>query len=196
MLPDFPKIKSRLEQSGINDLREMEDEIQKDSILSLMPTVNLFEGDKSSSEDNKGNIQIQEMIKYEKEIVIKKEEAINGGLEVYKIKSRDALTALKKEQEKDMIKTFSEAASGVGNVIKSTKKDPLEKILEMIEKIDMDFDENGNPHPLALIVFDKNFKKELKRRIVNPEIRKKSEQIMEKKRMEWRDRESNRKLVD
>lgn len=84
MLPDFPEIKSRLEQFGINYLRKKENELKKNTLLELMPVVNLFEGDKILSEDNDGNIIVQEMIKYEKEIVIKKKDAINRGLEAYK----------------------------------------------------------------------------------------------------------------
>jgi len=84
LLPDFPEIKSRLEQFGINYLRKKENELKKNTLLELMPVVNLFEGDKILSEDNDGNIIVQEMIKYEKEIVIKKKDAINRGLEAYK----------------------------------------------------------------------------------------------------------------
>jgi len=52
------------------------------------------------------------------------------------------------EQEKDVIKILSDDARTVGNIIKSTKKNAIEKILEMIEKVSINFDEYRNPHPL------------------------------------------------
>lgn len=71
-------------------------------------------------------------------------------------------------------------------------------VIEMLEKIQIEFYPNGTPHeifvdgqfftPERIADLDKEFKS-------NPELKKKLDEMMEKKKEEWRARETDRKLV-
>ena len=72
-------------------------------------------------------------------------------------------------------------------------------ILDAIEKMEIDFDEKGTPI-MPEIHVSPDVMEKLRTQKLDPkeivEIEKRRKQIIEKKRKEWIDRESNRKLVD
>ena len=87
-----------------------------------------------------------------------------------------------------------------GNVVDAEGK-PIsyELLLRTLETIQLDFDDNGNPLMPTMVVSPEQYEK-MKEKIVewenDPECNKQFEKIINQKRKEWHDRESNRKLVD
>lgn len=73
-----------------------------------------------------------------------------------------------------------------------------EVFFEVLEKLEVDFDEAGNPKGLQLVVGPgllpriRELAEQAER---DPAIRKRHSEIMQKKWLEWRDREAARKLV-
>jgi hypothetical protein len=93
---------------------------------------------------------------------------------------------------------MGKAAESVGNVTRNAGN-LRECFLAMVEKVEMDFDENDNPiHPS--IVAGKEVVKELMKlapEVENdPEFKKKHDEIIERKRLEFHEREAARKLVE
>jgi hypothetical protein len=75
----------------------------------------------------------------------------------------------------------------------------FELFLETLEKISIDFDDQGNPY-LPTVVVSPELGAKLKSKLpeweANPDYDKRFKELIERKRKEWNDRESHRKLVD
>jgi len=94
--------------------------------------------------------------------------------------------------------TLSEGAEQVGNVVRSTGKITPEVILEVFEKIEIVFDENGQPEFPSIHIhpdMEDTMKEALSKLQNIPENRRKFEEILARKREAWRVREANRRLV-
>lgn len=94
---------------------------------------------------------------------------------------------------------INEAVERVGNVVQGGGK-PLspEVYLEVIEKIQLDFDSDGSPNTLTVVIppgMEQRAKQTIEELQQNPEYNKRYQAVIEKKRMEWHDREAARKLV-
>ena len=126
--------------------------------------------------------------------------------EVPRLSIQDRLIKLD-EAARDMARQISEHAFGqineaverVGNVVSGGGK-PLDPniLLAVYEKIQLDFDENGNPSELMMVIapgMEQRAKEALERLHQDPEYSKRYKEIIDKKRMEWRDREASRRLV-
>ena len=69
---------------------------------------------------------------------------------------------------------------------------------DMLEKIHIDFDKNGQPRMPNMVIHPDTLERirpKLAEWEADPAIKKRRIEILAKKKEEWRDRESNRKLV-
>lgn len=90
--------------------------------------------------------------------------------------------------------------SELGNVVQATGGVfSLDDYLEMIGKMRIDFDDEGQPifplriaHPQTATIIESKLQEWLR----DAESRKRTECLIQAKKQEWYDRESNRKLVD
>ena len=111
------------------------------------------------------------------------------------------------ESAKEMARQISEhafnqindAVERVGNVVKGDGK-PLNPdiYLDVIEKIHLDFEPDGSHRPLTVVVppgMEQRVKDTLEQLQQVPAYNKRYQELIEKKRMQWRDREAARKLV-
>ncbi|MCK4818719.1 hypothetical protein KA005_23305, partial [bacterium] len=94
---------------------------------------------------------------------------------------------------------LNEVTAKTGNVVDAGGQ-PLshELLLKTLETIQLDFDDNGKPIMPTLVVSPQQYEKIKVKNIEwenDPECQKQFEQMMNRKRKEWHDRESNRKLV-
>lgn len=74
----------------------------------------------------------------------------------------------------------------------------VETIFEVLEKLHVDFDSNGNPKELTMSVppaLTPKIRQMIEDEKNDPSIHQRHEEIMDRKRTEWRDREATRKLV-
>lgn len=101
--------------------------------------------------------------------------------------------------QEHLFRTLNDSLDKAGQTVDAKGK-PLtaETFFEVLEKLHIDFDENGQPKGLQLVVGPdlmpriRELAEEEER---NPEIRKRHDEIMQRKWIEWRDREASRKLV-
>ena len=93
------------------------------------------------------------------------------------------------------MKTLSEAAEEASNVTSTDGKTlSVDMILEMVKKMHLSFDEEGNPSGLTFAGSPK-LRPVLAEIISQAESDPRYQALMEQKREEWRVRESRRKLV-
>ena len=107
----------------------------------------------------------------------------------------DAAQEMAEQIKKSFYETLSEAAGEVGNVSLS-HGEPLtvDLFLEMLEKMHVSFDEEGNPSGLTFAGSPK-LRPALIEVISQAEADPRYQELMERKREEERVRENNRKLV-
>lgn len=106
--------------------------------------------------------------------------------------------AMANDQERMFFEIMHQVTQKTGNVVDGGGQ-PLshEKILEVLETIQIDFDTDGNPR-MPTMVISPAMAPRMKELADDPsakEFEEKQKKIIEKKRMEWREREANRTLV-
>ncbi len=99
-----------------------------------------------------------------------------------------------------MIAEINRVTESVGNSINAGGQ-PLtqELFLQMLERIDLNFDENGKWLPPTMILSPEMLEKSKEKFMTwdkDPEFLARQEEIVVRKREDWRDRENRRKLVD
>ncbi len=115
------------------------------------------------------------------------------------VKLDEAAREMARQISEHAFNQINEAVERVGNVVQGGGK-PLspEVYLEVIEKIHLDFNSDGNHSPLTIIIppgMEQRVKETIEKLQQDPEYKKRYQEIIEKKWMEWRDREAARKLV-
>jgi len=197
MLPDLPKLK--------NDLMAMFSEYLRNQVnrnlgfLAEVPKHSMPEGNKLLVLRSDGSSEESDLFDSHSEIEFEREEM--KKLDIFKIKylldkmAFNMATQIKEKSLKGIIKTLGENR----NIGTCSIKDFNEShILKMFEDIQIDFYENGEPHKLEFI-----FPESMREKVIeisekinsDPEIKKKHDELMNKKRKEWIDRETSRKLV-
>lgn len=145
MLPDFPKIKSKLNQGTY---RYIVKNFHQTPILSSMRKQIHFEGEGFSMDENedvKSKYQ-----KFSTSFQISNDDLLNRGPIVYVEGVIGAIEEMDEQGEKLVIDKMKEATEKSGNKIDAGGKITPDNILEMIEKMSISFDENGK-HELAFM---------------------------------------------
>ena len=197
MLPDFPRIKKRWAQVSLQFVAEQS---SRDNIISMFQRHRHFEGDRMPTglpepdPEDPGYKQLSAKLEVDIKDIIEK--GPNAVLE----KIKETSEVMKRQQSKLLFDTMNKVTTHTGNTIDAEGK-PFspELFLKMIEKMDIDFDENGNPLMPTIVVSPEQGKKIQEKAAeweADPKGTKDFEELIEKKRKEYNDRESNRKLVD
>ena len=199
MLPDYPILKERILKKIILTrymfIREHGMEPFKD-----IESRQLYEGDKVDSGGGTPMTGKRELDAIRSEFAFEEGE-VDTMTPEQMLQRLDAVSLDMVRQQSDMFIRFMSATSAeVGGIIDGNGR-PLnpDTFFEAIERLDLDFDENGKPSGLKIVVTGPNATKEapdlLEALSSNPEYSARYDALMEKKRMEWRDRESTRKLA-
>ena len=197
MLPDFLKTKEKL--------KIMIDYKLKHAILSnLGPLAEVpesihFEGSSSIIYYADGTQSETDSVEISSQLKIELEEVETMTPEKVHEKIDHLAQEMAKKQARHFYKKIDETAEEAGTVV-SAEGAPfsMDLFFEVIEKIDMDFDENGDPIGLMVAMSPELFRsaaKVLEQAENDPEMNKRFDAIMERKKEEWRVRENNRKLV-
>jgi hypothetical protein len=198
MLPDFPKVKSYISRCLVGRLRNKVH--QSDPLLSLIKRRTQFEGNRHSVSPKGGPPRTSGFETLSSEFKIPNDELIEKGPGAFAERIDKVAQDLIKGASGMMIRTMRETSEQTGNVIDSGGK-PLtpDLLLQLMQKVEMDFDDNGNPTNMAFVVSPdiwEKYKDKIREWDNDPGIIRRREIIMQEKRREWRDRENNRKLVD
>ena len=193
MLPDFLKTKEKLKKM-------LDSERKKAELLHLGPVADapksmIFEGNRFIIVYEDGSCKEVKMEKATSRLEVKWEEVETMTHETVLNKIDGVAKEMAEQIKKSFYGTLSEAAEETGNV-GSTHGEPLtiDVLLDMLEKMHVSFDEEGNPSGLTFAGSSK-LRPVLAEIISQAESDPRYQALMEQKREEWRVRESRRKLV-
>ena len=197
MLPDFLKVKEKLEIM-------IDYELKQAKLLHLGPLANIretiyFEGNKTVINRDDGSVSETNSEEFSVMLKFDMNEIETMTHEKVLEKIDQMAKKLAEKQAKFFYKKIDEYAQEAGNVV-STEGEAIsiDRFFEVLEKVSRDFDSTGKPDKVVFTTSPKLFQsiaKIIEEAKSDPEIQQRFDAIMERKREEWRVRESNRKLV-
>lgn len=197
MLPDFPRIKQKIEKLFIQAIKE---EIRKDPILQGIKEVPQFEGDTIVTGTTEGEVFESTYSRNNAKFAPSREEIIEKGYGAFSDLIPDIAERFIK-QRWDLLRDGIELATARAgtNINAKGRGFSFDLFMEALGSMDWHFDSQGNFVPPQLVVGPKLYKQsqsQFEEWERNPEYKKRFEELRDRKRREWDDRESNRKLVD
>jgi hypothetical protein len=197
MLPDFPKLKLRWSKIFLGFVKE---KMHTSPMMEKIKSVPHFEGNRMSTKHDDGDIDESNYNLFSAELSVKTDDIIKMGVKAFVDGLNKTAEELQGQQSKMVFDKLSEVTAKTGNIIdaKGQSISP-ELFLKVLETIQLEFDENRKPLMPTMFVSPVQYEK-IKQKIVewenDPACKNKFEQMINQKRKEWDDRESNRKLVD
>lgn len=196
MLPDYSEIKREIQ---IKFQNLVDKEIQKDPLIRTISKKYVYEGNSLNTTSVDGYQKNSEYQLISAEFRVKPEDIIEKGLDAYYSKVQEIGRELAKKQNKSAIQAIDEATNEVGNRINCKSKPISEWYLEALDKVNINFDNFGNPLIPTLFVNPADYeriKNDFADLSSDSIIQEKLSEIIDRKRRIWIDRQSNRKLVD
>jgi hypothetical protein len=199
MLPDFPKLKERLLRVAWFEHRRR---VNADGLIGKIKATPYFEGRRFATGDVEGYVEESTpevtAIPYE----IERSAIIDRGLGALVESLGKAAELQIPAMHEMLLRKNSEATARVGNQVDAAGQPfSAELYFEMLEKVQIDFDSFGRPDISGVrLVMHPDFAAHVQPLMIqwqnDESFQRRYREIMLKKREEWRDRESNRKLVD
>ncbi|WP_042703471.1 hypothetical protein [Methanobrevibacter arboriphilus] len=197
MLPDFPLFKYKIRNSAINSVWNI---MNDDPIKSSSRKKIQFEGGGFSHYNLDGERIKKDFTRVGTELTISDDEILDKGILIYLEKMVSAGEEMSKQTTEILTKEIGEAAASVGNTASFNSEQTIDEMMyEMIEKMEIDFDDDGNPYMPILVTGSKAYNTIYNKIRKNPKSQKcnsKMEELLKIKKEEFDVRESNRKLVD
>jgi hypothetical protein len=198
MLPDFPTQKSRLVRFWTAYLRRKEREYL--GYFATAPSYTHYEGDRWSIQREDGISSESTYREIEAEMSIPTNEVPNLTPDRIAQKLDSVAEKLAKQMRQGIMEDLNQAIDQTGTRVDAEGSPPTKELfLEMLDRMLLPFDKDGNLIPPAIIMHPTMWEthgEEMKNWEQDPEFRARHEEIVERKREEWRARESRRKLVD
>jgi hypothetical protein len=196
MLPDYPTVKDELRQFFSRWMKAgMERRLGP---LSEIPRHRAFEGTAMSIIRSSGQEDLTPFEPYTSELHVTYEEVPKLTLPQILSRLDRVAQEMADQLARSVYKAASNAADKVGTVVKSPQGFTPQTIFEALEKIEVPFDESGNPELPSIHLHPNDVKtlKESLQAIQNdPELRGRYHEILERKKDQWRVREAHRRLV-
>ena len=199
MLPDFPKLKERLLRLAWFDHRRR---VEADGLIGAISAVPYFEGRRFASGDVEGYVEHSTpevaAIPYE----IERSAIIEHGLNALVDSLKKAAELQIQAMHEMLFRKHGEATARVGNQVDADGQPfSADLYLKMLETVQIDFDEHGRPDIAGVrLVMHPDMAQKVQPLMAqwqhDEEFQRRYRDIMLRKREEWRDRESHRKLVD
>jgi hypothetical protein len=198
MIPDFPDEKEKLMQLWNKYLQKKISENL--GFLGTLPQYRNYEGDQWKLSREDGSVEVIDYDHIQGLLDINVDEVPDLTPEKIRQKLDNLSNEIAAQMSKNTYAEISRVTKLSGNEIDAKNK-PFSKVLflELIEKVVLDFDQNGDLNQPTMVM-DPVFWEKNKDKIMawekDEEFVRKHEQLIAKKKEEWIDRENNRKLVD
>jgi len=197
MIPDFAVLKEELNGAITRFMRDRFKFHQ--GPLSDVPQGRIFEGRRNIIVREDGSEDETKMQELSAETRISADEIRELHLPKLLQKLDDSVKEMAAAQAQHFYQTMSEGVEKVGNTIDGGGQ-PLtaELFLQAMEKIWIDFNADSSPQMPEVHISPNqtdNVKRMIERLESEPHLKRRFDQIMLKKREEWRAREADRKLV-
>jgi hypothetical protein len=197
MLPDFPELKRKL--GRLLEARMKHVHASHTSSLSEVGMFHIPEGNRVMFIDEDGIESEIPMKRHRVTIKITDEEIESLTPEEIVGRFDKAAQEMATQTGKTFIESLDQSVRSVGNVFEYHGQITANDLLTMYEKVLIDFDDQGRPQLPTLVCGEKMYSQvtEVLPEIESdPEVKRRFDLIMAKKREEWRDRESSRKLAE
>lgn len=197
MLPDFPELKAEARRilDAIYRAR-----IQKDPFIGRVKKETIHEGDRCAIRRNDGTWDETSLTEIVEKTPIDTDAVREVGLKALVDGSAEAAERFKGQQLKMMFGKLRELTEKTGNVVDAAGKPfTYELFLDLLKKVDIDFDESGEPHMPTMVVAPELGAKiaaEIPKWQENQVYIDAFDDVMRQKKEDWLARESVRKLVD
>lgn len=196
MLPDYVDAKRQLKEGLTRWLRNRVQEHL--GPFADLPAHQIFEGTAMAIGRPDGRQDVTQMKQFEAGLEITADEVPQMGLADIMRRIDGTAQKLADDMGKNIYGVASDAAQEAGNVVKAHGKITAEAILEVLEKIEIPFDDEGNPE-LPSIHIHPDMTETLKAALLSlredPNLRTRHEELLQEKKEIWRDREASRRLV-
>jgi hypothetical protein len=198
MLPDFPKEKDLIGKFWNEYLAHKHREYL--GFFATIPSFSIHEGNRWKIERDDGSESEQEFEELSSNFMIDLSEVPELTPEKIMEKINTVAEDTAKKMSQSIFRELEEATEKVGNVV-NAKGQPLsqEHFLQMLEKMEASFTPDGQWDSPAFVMHPNAWKaneEKFKEWEQDEEFKTKQDQIINKKREEWRAREALRKLVD
>jgi len=199
MLPDYPKTKALWAESNRERIRRAHD--AELGVFANVQVTQLHEGGKLILVREDGSMSETPMKRVEAtvelEVDVRQLEELDAKDVGKMLDSMGEKLAAKKGRT--FIDCIDAGVRSVGNVTDPSKS-TLEQFFEGLEKVQLEFDDRGNPPEMQYVVGSEETAQKIEEIISqiesNPTLRRRREDIIQKKKEEWRDREAARNLVE
>ena len=198
MLPDFVRVKDKRRRRFIQRVNRETKGLTP--LLNHVRTVRQHEGRRLEYETVDG---VQDVVNYENRISsalqIHRDDFANMDESRFLSKAKEMAKELAPQAMRHFFGMMDRWTAQAGTVTDAGGRpfDPMMWI-ESLEKVDIDFDECGQPQLPALVANPKDqpvFERKLAEAEKSPEFQRRWNELMQIKLMEYRDREADRKLV-
>ena len=169
---------------------------RKTPLLNRITTITIHEGDRSEIHHPNGEIQEMPMKQHEASYHFTDAELEVQGFRIVFDALEKLSDQMAEQAEKSVLADAKTLPPELGGVITGTKPEEImERILQILSGMSVDFDDAGNPTSTTIVVNPQNAS------VLNamekfPSYRQRFEAILKRKHHEWRIRESNRRLAD
>jgi hypothetical protein len=198
MLPDFPTQKARLLRFWTAYLRQKQREYL--GYFATAPSYTHYEGDRWTIQREDGTSSESTYREIDAEMSIPTNAVQNLTPDKIAQQLDSVAEKLAKQIHQGIMEGLNRAIEQAGTGLDAKGSPPTKELfLEMLDRMLLPFDKDGNFIPPTILMPPKMWethKEEMQSWEKDPEFSARHEEIVEKKREEWRVRESRRKLVD
>jgi hypothetical protein len=197
VLPDYPRLKNKLDQKLADMIKE---DIHKDPFLSGIPQQIIHEGNTLTAKSVDGFLTTTDYPEVLSKFEITIEQATKLGPKALFLKRPEIAKDMIQKLTIQFINCMEKVTEKTGNIVKTSETDQTSNpFLEMLNKIEIDFDDKGNPIMPTLLLSPEDYERykvKFPEWEKNPKMEERRKEIIAKKKKEWLDRENSRKLVD
>ena len=192
MFPDFLKVKERLKKMHAYEMKQAH--LSHMGPLADVPKSIIFEGNKTAVMYADGSVNKSNLKEVQSKLTVDSAEFEKMNHEMVLNKINHIAEDMAGKMKKSFYEQIEKSASEVGNVVDAGGEPfSIDLLLKMLEKMDIDFDEAGNP--TFMMVAGPKLQSSINKALADPKNSRRYHALMERKKEEWRARESNRKLV-
>ena len=196
MLPDYPGVRALISKHQMRQFHAARSESM--GPFSDIREDPLHEGHRSGIIRKDGSLDELEFKTIEVTRTFKMDEMENWSEKQVREYYQDIAQEVARKQSRLTYEKLGEAVAKVGNEITEQGLPTAETILNALGKMWIDFNDDGTHVPLTIVsssemkpAYDTAFKQLDE----DPALRKRYQELLEEKRLQWRERESSRKLV-
>ncbi len=197
MLPDLPSLKKDIQWILTRYLRNQIN--ARLGVFNKSPQYRVYEGNRMRTIHEDRTVTDSEFKKSSAEMIVKVGEVPRLTIEERLSRINTIAEDMARQISQHAFETLNKAIESVGNVVdRKGKPFDAEAVFEALNTIQIEFDETGQRHNLSLVMHPahiERWKNVFEQIEADAVLRKRYEEIMERKRIEWRDREASRKLV-